>query len=71
MRSMIAALLACCTIAGAVACGSSSGGCPGITCTNCSASGDCNITCGAGQVEVCESLANFGGSASLRCAHCR
>ena len=31
-------------------CGSSSDECPGITCTDCSGSGDCDITCGAGQI---------------------
>jgi hypothetical protein len=51
-------------------CGSSDG-CPGITCTNCSGSGDCTITCGAGQAQVCESMANYGGSSSERCAWCR
>ena len=52
-------------------CGSSSDECPGITCTNCSGSGDCDITCGAGQTQVCESMANYGGSSSERCAWCR
>ena len=53
-------------------CGSdSSDGCPGIICTNCSGSGDCNITCGANQSQVCESLANYGGSPTERCAWCR
>jgi hypothetical protein len=52
-------------------CGSGSNGCPGITCTNCSGNGDCDITCATGQAQACESMANDGGAPSERCAWCR
>ncbi len=44
----------------------------GIICNNCSASGDCDITCGPGERETCVGLEFFGGDNpnDLRCAFC-
>jgi hypothetical protein len=43
--------------------------CPGIVCSDCSGSGDCDITCDAGEQEFC---GNFGffEDPTLRCAYC-
>lgn len=45
------------------------GGCPGIVCTNCGASGDCNIDCQAPDVEFCGAFGYFDDPGS-RCAFC-
>jgi hypothetical protein len=73
MRSWKSAVLAAALglVAGTASCGSEKDKCPGITCTNCSGSGDCTITCPAGRTQVCESLGNYGGDSNLRCAWCR
>lgn len=44
----------------------------GIICNDCSGSGDCDITCGAGEAETCVGLEFFGGDnpEGLRCAFC-
>jgi hypothetical protein len=55
----------------AAGCGDEDESCPGIVCSNCAGSGDCDITCGSGQEEVCESLGNYGGDSNMRCAWCR
>ena len=43
--------------------------CPGITCSNCAASGDCDIQCDADEFSFC---GNFGffEDPNLRCAFC-
>lgn len=51
--------------AGMAGCGGDEG-CPGVTCTNCAGSGDCNIDCGD-RVEVCGAHPD---DSSLRCAYC-
>jgi hypothetical protein len=66
---LVASLVMTGTAVGA-ACGSGSDKCPGITCTNCSPSGDCNLTCPTGQVNACVSAAQYGGSSSERCSYC-
>ena len=43
--------------------------CPGTVCTNCAASGDCNITCAAGEFEFCGAF-GFFEDPGLRCAFC-
>jgi hypothetical protein len=49
----------------------SSGDCPGIVCTDCSASGDCAIDpCPAGQSEFCGNFGYFGDDDTARCAFC-
>ncbi|MEM6532550.1 MAG: hypothetical protein AAF654_07995 [Myxococcota bacterium] len=63
-------------VLGAVGCGdseaSSCADVNGTICNNCSASGDCNITCGAEEQETCVGLEFFGGDNpdDLRCAYC-
>jgi hypothetical protein len=42
--------------------------CPGITCNNCSGSGNCNLSCPAGQAQYC--IAHPDNS-NLRCSYCR
>lgn len=49
------------------ACGDEKEKCPGITCTNCSGSGDCNLTCAAGHTQTCIAHPD---NANLRCAYC-
>lgn len=58
-------LFACVAALWVVGCGGDES-CPGITCTNCGASGDCNIDCGE-RVEVCGAHPD---DSSLRCAYC-
>ncbi len=53
---------------GAAACGGDSQ-CPGITCSNCAGSGDCNIQCPQGQVQYCGNFGYFDDP-TLRCAYC-
>lgn len=45
--------------------------CPsdGVVCTNCAASGDCNIQCSTGENSFCGHF-GFFDDASLRCAFC-
>lgn len=46
--------------------------CPGIICTDCSGSGDCNVECQPDEVETCVGLQFFGdpNPDDLRCAFC-
>lgn len=58
---------------GLVNCGEGGGGseaesCPGITCTNCSGRGDCNISCPAGKVQYCVAHPD---DSSKRCSYCQ
>lgn len=56
--------------AGIAACGDSAGdSCPGIVCSDCSASGDCNVDCAAGETEFCGHFGYFDDP-TLRCAWC-
>ena len=43
--------------------------CPGTVCTNCAASGDCDVTCAAGENEFCGHF-GFFDDPGLRCAFC-
>lgn len=52
---------------GTAACGGES--CPGIICSNCAASGDCDIQCPAGELETCGHFGYFDDP-DLRCAYC-
>lgn len=59
--------------AGLTHCGGGGGGgsqaaCPGITCNNCSGSGNCNLSCPSGQAQVCVAHPE---NSNLRCAYCR
>jgi len=45
------------------------GGCPGIVCTDCGASGDCEIECTGDDVEYCGHF-GFFEDPDLRCAFC-
>ena len=56
-----------------VACGDGESACAaenGIICTNCATG--CDISCGAGEQEVCVGLSYFGDDSqdNLRCAFC-
>jgi hypothetical protein len=42
--------------------------CPGITCSDCSGSGDCDVTCAPGQRQFCIA---HPSDANLRCAYCQ
>ena len=73
MRWIVSAVFMVCALA---ACGdneaSSCGDVNGTLCNNCSASGDCDVTCGAGEQEACVGLEFFGADNpdDLRCAYC-
>lgn len=43
--------------------------CPGIICSDCAASGDCNIQCSTGEVQFCGHFGYFDDP-DLRCAYC-
>jgi hypothetical protein len=49
MRGIRSLLVALALSLGAAACSEES--CPGIICSNCAASGDCNLQCPEGQVQ--------------------
>jgi hypothetical protein len=68
---MVAMLFALCSLAGIIAssCGGDGGGCPGIVCSDCGASGDCDVTCSGDDVEYCGNFGYFD-DLSLRCAFC-
>lgn len=55
----------------AAACGGGLESCPGdgVICTNCAASGDCDIQCGAGEQEFCGHF-GFFEDPNQRCAFC-
>jgi hypothetical protein len=42
--------------------------CPGLTCNNCSGSGNCNLSCPTGKVQVCRAHPD---NSSLRCTYCQ
>jgi hypothetical protein len=44
-------------------------GCPGIVCSDCGLSGDCNVSCEAGEEEYCGHFGYFEDP-DLRCAFC-
>lgn len=67
MKKWILLVFVCVSLLGLPGCGGSDGGCPGVTCTNCAASGDCNISCSGDQLEVCTAHPD---DSSLRCAYC-
>jgi hypothetical protein len=57
---------------GIAACGDSEGigdSCPGIVCNDCGASGNCDVTCSAGEEEFCGHF-GFFDDPTLRCAWC-
>jgi hypothetical protein len=55
---------------GLLHCGDSSSGCPGIVCTDCGASGDCDVDeCQSPEVEFCGAFGYFDDP-TLRCAFC-
>ena len=49
------------------ACGSDKEKCPGITCHDCSGSGDCTLSCAAGHTQTCIAHPD---DPNLRCAYC-
>lgn len=74
MRSWVLVLLALFGLiasigVGVSSCGGDDGGCPGIVCTDCGASGDCDVTCTGDDVEYCGSF-GFFDDPDLRCAFC-
>ncbi len=64
--SMIALLL---LLLGVTTCGDGGDKCPGRVCTNCSGSGDCNMTCTPPQVNFCGHFGLFEDP-NLRCTFC-
>ncbi|MDH3200776.1 MAG: hypothetical protein OEM15_07785 [Myxococcales bacterium] len=58
----------CISALGGIACGGS-GGCPGLVCSDCGGSGDCNIDCQPPDVEFCGAFGYFDDP-TLRCAFC-
>jgi hypothetical protein len=54
---------------GLLSCGDDAGGCPGKVCTNCGASGDCNIECTGDKVQFCGHFGYFDDP-NLRCTFC-
>jgi hypothetical protein len=64
MRRLVAVAVLALGLAG---CGSDKEKCPGITCTNCSGSGDCNLSCAAGHSQTCIAHPD---NPNLRCAYC-
>lgn len=69
MRGMAPVLLALGLTCVVAACGSPEDQCQGIICSNCAASGDCNIQCAAGEVQYCGNFGYFDDP-DLRCAYC-
>lgn len=67
MRGIRPLLLTLALTVGAVACSDES--CPGIICSNCAGSGDCDIQCPEGQIEYCGHYGYFDDP-DLRCAWC-
>ena len=54
---------------GMLNCGDSNGGCPGLVCTDCGGSGDCDIECQSPDMEFCGAFGYFDDP-TLRCAFC-
>ena len=54
---------------GVAACGGGLESCPGTICSNCAASGDCDITCDADEFSFCGHF-GFFEDPGLRCAFC-
>lgn len=65
----VALMLTFAVSAGIAACGEGGDSCPGIVCSNCAASGDCDVTCAAGEQEFCGHFGYFDDP-NLRCAWC-
>jgi hypothetical protein len=63
---LVASCLGCLTF---VTCGGDGGGCPGIVCSDCGASGDCDVTCTGDDVEYCGHFGYFDDP-DMRCAFC-
>jgi hypothetical protein len=73
LRLIVVVAMAAMAAAGLTYCGGGGGGdsketCPGITCNNCSGSGNCNLSCSPGKTQVCTAHPD---NSSLRCAYCR
>jgi len=72
LRLILVLSMAAIAAAGLTYCGGGGGGsqdaCPGITCNNCSGSGNCNLSCGPGKAQVCVAHPE---NSSLRCAYCK
>ncbi len=66
---LLAAALVSLIITFAPACGEDDG-CPGIVCTSCSGSGDCNIQCGADEIQVCRAHPEGDTDSRERCTYC-
>ena len=69
MKTWMVMIVGCTLALGVPSCGGAEGGCPGIICTNCAASGDCSIDCQAPDVEFCGAFGYFDDP-GLRCAFC-
>ncbi|MBN2498543.1 MAG: hypothetical protein JXR96_28385 [Deltaproteobacteria bacterium] len=72
MKTWIAILAVLCSLgalAGAIMSCGGDGGCPGIVCHDCGASGDCDVTCTGSDVEYCGHFGYFEDP-DLRCAFC-
>lgn len=71
VRLFVAAFMLTFAVSLGIAACSDDGGdtCPGIICSDCSAGGDCNVTCDAGEQEFCGHF-GFFDDPTLRCAWC-
>lgn len=72
MAKVLGALAFACMVAvSAAACGddSSGGHCPGKVCSNCGASGDCDVTCSGTDLNYCGHF-GFFADPDLRCSFC-
>lgn len=69
MKLWMLVSVGCLLALGVLSCGGSSDGCPGIVCTDCGGSGDCDIDCQAPNVEFCGAFGYFD-EPGLRCAFC-
>ncbi len=72
LKPILVVAMAAMAAFGLTHCGGGGGGtqeaCPGITCNNCSGSGNCNLSCAPGKAQVCVAHPE---NSSLRCAYCR
>lgn len=67
---VLSLLLSFAVVYGVSACGGDGlDSCPGITCSDCGASGDCVVSCDANETEFCGHF-GFFDDPSLRCAWC-
>ncbi len=69
MKTWMVMIVGCILAFGIPSCGGGDGGCPGIVCSNCGASGDCNIDCQVPDLEFCGAFGYFDDP-GLRCAFC-